>query len=766
MGDINIILDGQTFSVPEERARAILASDPTARIETDADRNTRVVEGALEENYGGPAGAINAAALGAARAITLGGTDVAARAVGAEHDIRAVQKQNPIASTVGEIGGTVGAAVLSGGASLAARTPAALATRIGTGIAHTGEGAGVLGRVGMAAVGGAVEGGLQGAGQGISELALSDKPLTSEQIASTMSSRMLFGAGVGGAAGSVAKLAEIGLTKAKGVIEEATARRAALPPGVADDLSALDAKGLRAAKEAEVTSFKTAHAQEIETIEAQRVVQRKELADDLVSFRRETKGQNQFLTTKDVDLPASGELLGAKELGRKAVKANKALDNLFDDPIGLAQKPEVALKALRVQEDAYAKLLERGDDLRAAYLKEGGGGSRAAALDTVQSSLEKNQALQARIQSLTEKPTSPRLVELSDRNAARLTAIEDAKDALAMAAARPKSIGEQMAGGGAFSLVAGAASTIPLVGPLVAPFLGAKAASFVGEKVFGRMTKAVGEVQQRTAKAALAFVDGARKVTPYAPVVATKVLSRVRFAPGDDQEEPKGSHRDRLPALFKARTDEIRSQVTTGPDGKPMMRPEARQTVADQLSPIRALAPKLADQIETVAARRIEFLDSKRPRRPDVAGMPIGPDRWQPSEMEMRKWARYVAAVEDPGGIEERLIDGTVTPEDAEVMRKVYPERMAEITRQIVEQLPTLRATLPYERRLALSIFSGVPVDAAMDPRILSVLQASFTGEPGTEGGSKAPRATPQFGSPRSADKATPAQQRAQGGSQ
>lgn len=127
--------------------------------------------------------------------------------------------------------------------------------------------------------------------------------------------------------------------------------------------------------------------------------------------------------------------------------------------------------------------------------------------------------------------------------------------------------------------------------------------------------------------------------------------------------------------------------------------------------------------------------------------------------MEMRTFARYAAGVEDPGGIEERLAAGSVTPEDAEVMRAVYPERMAEITRQIVEKLPELQASLPYARRLALSVFSGVPVDAACHPRIMRVLQASFTEEPGSEGGLQAPMPQPAFGSVKNQD-ATASQQR------
>ncbi len=109
------------------------------------------------------------------------------------------------------------------------------------------------------------------------------------------------------------------------------------------------------------------------------------------------------------------------------------------------------------------------------------------------------------------------------------------------------------------------------------------------------------------------------------------------------------------------------------------------------------------------------------------------------------------------------LFQMRVAPEDAEAYNAVYPERAAHFKQQILEQLPTLRAALPYKRRLALSIFSGMPVDAAMHPQILAVLQASFAAEPGSEGGTQAPRAQPQFGSvKKSVGEPTPAQERAQ----
>jgi hypothetical protein len=95
-------------------------------------------------------------------------------------------------------------------------------------------------------------------------------------------------------------------------------------------------------------------------------------------------------------------------------------------------------------------------------------------------------------------------------------------------------------------------------------------------------------------------------------------------------------------------------------------------------------------------------------------------------------------------------------------MREVYPEIFLDITRQLFAALPTLREQLPYHRRLAWSVFSGVPVDAAMDPQVLDVLQSVYKAEPGTAGGVRPPMPSPQFGSVR-AEPATAAQTRSQG---
>jgi hypothetical protein len=284
-------------------------------------------------------------------------------------------------------------------------------------------------------------------------------------------------------------------------------------------------------------------------------------------------------------------------------------------------------------------------------------------------------------------------------------------------------------------------------------------------KKLGANTAAAAE---RGSKAVQTFLDVTQKATPHAPIIATQVLGAVRYSQPDKPQRSKrlkqetAGKRLHLADAFKARADELRSQMTVAPDGSLQMHPAAREKMAEQLAPIRAVDPVLADRIETNKARAIAFLASKLPKKPDIAGMSIGPDTWKPSDMEMRTFARFVHAVEDPHGVLERLSSGTVSPEDAEAVRSVYPEMHADITQQIIAEVSALKKPLPYQRRLALTIFTGVAVDPALDPRVLNVLQASFAREEGTEGGVQAPVAQPAFGSV-SKETGTPSQQRQEG---
>ena len=774
MGDtVNMVKGGEVYAVPADQVQELLNRNIGFQVQSAAQQAEAVTEGVRQDTYGGVSGKIAAGAAALARGATGGLSDVAGAALGIGDDLAALRDVNPTISTVGEIGGAVGGAFLPG--SVVGRV-----AKIGSRIS---EGGGIV----RAGLGAGVEGGLLGLGQGASELALSDDPLTAERVGSVLSSNMLFGGAIGAGTGIAAKVLEKGLVRSKAALDEGI-EAAAAAPKVADDLASMDAAGLRAAREAE-----------LEQLAANQVTAKAATVDDITRYRATVKEANPWL------------VIDAGENAAQLNKSTRSLRGLMDDPQGLAKNPTQALKALRIQEQALTKSIGEADEIAAklaaqnkrlakdlaleletlpddaaevvlsgraarryasaADVKVAGkgeaatvrisredagkflenlatgavGGQADQALKRLPELVDANRALQAKIESAS----LPKIELTSDR----LKAIDAARDALSTGG-RPKGMLEQLASGSVFGAAASAAAAIPVIGPAIAPFAGMKAAQFVGEKVFGRMAKAGADGAARMSSAIGKFVDAAQRAAPVAPVLATQVLSSVRYAAShDDDSKPT------LASSYKARADEIRSQVGIAPDGSLIMRPEVRQQVADRLAPVRAGNPMLADKMETIAARRFEFLANKLPRRPDLGGMQSGPDRWQPSDMEMRQFARYAAAVEDPHGVVERLAGGTVTPEDAEAMRAVYPEMMQDIIQQIVADLPKLKAGLPYQKRLALSVFAGVPVDDAMNPAILATLQASYDNEEGSEGGSQAPRARPAFGSVKSQD-ATPAQER------
>lgn len=726
--------DGDVVPVPDDQVRRHL--DIGYRPATDQQAGAALTQVAAPTDAASTAAGLISAGLSGA---TLGGSDALLAGIGTKgstNAIRQVREAHPVASGIAEAAGAIAPAFLSGGASLPAGAVGTAGREIGA-----LAGGGLRGAI----AGGAAEGALYGAGSGVSQLALSQDPLTWERAAATLSSNALYGAATGGVVGAGANLVERGLTRAGKYLEDGLAARAAREAdeaqaaNVAPDLVGLDAKGLRAAREAELAN-----------VEAARVPQRQQLVDDLGAFRAETRDQKLYLATKDADVKGIGDI---KQMAKVSLDADRKIDRLLNNPIQLAENPKYALGALQQQENALGKIVKNEAALRAVFAADETG-TRAAALDAIGPALDRNRALQGRIRELAAEPAS-----------ARLTAIDAAKEALSLP--KPKapepSLLEKAASGGLFGAITGAAAHIPVLGqiPGVAHLIGAKGAEAITGLVFGRLGKATGAIAERTAKAVDAMAGAAKAARPIAVPLATQTLAAVRYAPSQDKVAQE--HKT-LPALFKARTDEIKSQTAYDASGIPRMRPEARRAMAETLKPIRSVDPIMADRIETIAARRIEYLSSLIPRQPEFGTPQVGGRPWQPSDMVMRGWARSAAAVEDPHGVEERAINGSLTHEDAAAYWAVYPENAMHFQRSVLERLTDLQKTLPYARRLSLGIFAGVPVDPSMNPRVMAQLQSQFPDEPGSQGGTQAPKPAPQMGSiKKSADAPTPAQNRAQG---
>lgn len=677
---------------------------------------------------------------GVGSALTLGATDLLQRHMNeldplGNEGARTRAELNPGARIAGEVVGSLAPVIpLKGGAGRAlGSTPAGLVERAGAAAGRVG-GKGFKGT----ALRGATEGGLSAVGSTVSQLALDDGPITAERIAGSLGSNVLFGVGIGSGTSILGKAAGKGLSKAKGVVDDATARIGRIGEAVPGSQVVDDLRAYRGAVD-DVNPFIAAEG------EAKKVLTRSKQAI------------RYALDNPDGLARSPGRVMDALE--REGTALKRAIADAPEMAAKLAKEDAKLIKTLAAAIDAGGEAVELEGKLARRYAdftdtRLPKGGKVAVPLEeaaSFRSAFEAGEVAGRRQQSLSQLP------DLLAKNKAMQegvkAAIEAAQPSLLQRGAEKglKAIAGRVVGGGVGAVFGGG----------IGAWVGAEAGDALVNLVVPRMGKASAEVSKRISGALDVFMSGAKAAERVAPIAATKVLTSVAFGPETEPQRRQVPSKDGLVTAYRKREAEIRAQTTLDPATmKPVMKPQARAQVAERLKGVRALQPVLADRIETVAARKMAFLADKLPKRPDAFATTLGPDRWHPSPMQMAKFARYVAAAEDPAGIVERLNDGSLTPEDAEVLKGVYPEMFAALQAELVARLPQLQKELPYQRRLMLSILTGVPVDPSMQPAVLRQLQASFTNEPGTEGGVQAPVAKPQFGSI-SKQEATPAQTRA-----
>lgn len=730
------------------------------RSETGDDFREREDSARKEREHGGIGSKIANVVEGGINSATLGLYDAAGGLVHGD-DFRTRRKESKEVNAgydfAGEALGYLAPSVLLKSAGTAGRiaraTPVGAAERLGAKIGATGASSGLAGRAAAKGAGFAVEGGIVGAGETLSDYALATTELERERAAASLGSNVLFGAAVGGGIGAGSELVATGVRRAKKLADD-LGERMAKRAEVSSEVAALDKEGLLALKRERGAAIGREAVEDAKAILDDQTAWRA-LSDDDASILQKARRKLRDDITNNAKLTSERPsnllrpLYQEEEVLRKAIansdtllkeaaERESRLIKTLDDHISDFKKPV----RFRKQEGAiFGSVFDRKVNKKGVLLDKpsleafrdrlSNGAYRrvqAEGLEGLPEILDANMAIQAKVKSVVEK-TAPGMVE-----------IESALDALK--GGGKKGIVEKTAENAVYGGAVGALSA-------VMPFpAAAMVASRVSERitdlVLGRMGKGAAKAAKSTKAVVDQFVDVGAKTLQKTPPLATKVLAGVRYAdetPPISAALPKAT----LVREYKAREAEIYSQVTRGPGGI-TMRPQARMKLAERLSGVRAASPELADSLETIANRKIAFLAEKLPKRPDFMEHSVGPDSWHPGNSEIRAFARYMAAAENPAGVEERLADGTITPQDVEAYRTVYPERYNALRNDIAARLPELQETLPMAKRMALSIFTGLHVEPSLEPSIFERIQAQFSDEPGTQGGTQAPQAQPNFG--------------------
>lgn len=145
------------------------------------------------------------------------------------------------------------------------------------------------------------------------------------------------------------------------------------------------------------------------------------------------------------------------------------------------------------------------------------------------------------------------------------------------------------------------------------------------------------------------------------------------------------------------------------------------------VSGLASTAPGLAMQTSIQAQNAAGFLLSKAPKNPN-AGLPAFHQPWVVSQAELAKFYRYVDAAERPVDVLRNLAkNGSVTKEEVETLRTLYPRLIEDYKTKMMNRLLEYKEPLTYNQRRALGKLFGDGF-AQTDPRRTALLQAMHAG--------------------------------------
>lgn len=127
----------------------------------------------------------------------------------------------------------------------------------------------------------------------------------------------------------------------------------------------------------------------------------------------------------------------------------------------------------------------------------------------------------------------------------------------------------------------------------------------------------------------------------------------------------------------------------------------------------------------SVAARAVQYLQTLKPNL-TPQGLLDAPRK--PNDFEVAKYDRALDIAEQPLTVLKHMNHGTLLPEDVISLRTIYPSLYSSLSQKIVNQIIDLKDkknSIPYPKRMTLSLFLGQPLDSTLTPQAIQGIQMS-----------------------------------------
>lgn len=749
------------IEVPEQ-PEITLPTTPIESVQIDSDsQNTlqpedmRAVEQeiAFQRKYGDSP--VSALATGAARGATLGLSDKFIESLGGREFLEQTLKRNPGLSTTGEVVGTLGAAIPTGGESLLAKGAAAVTGPI-RGVIKAGNaleravvqaidksGSKVLAREIVKkslakAAGGALEGAALNTGHLITEDAVGEADFNAQNLLAHVGTGALYGGIIGGTIPGLSKAASSAGKTSKELFGKVASKY------VDAKTAAQELLGIPLAKELKFEQFQSG----------------KDMLEDLPRWLREdlqigTAKNNreiaqrisnlQSAAGKDIDV-ALGEIdsevmKDPMKMAAASQYRQRVLSNLANEVETNFLKPNESWESLGAQNSKVSALVR---DIRSKA--EAPGFAIAKDLNAVKRKL--NDIAENFYEGGPNK--RPKISEQAAMKAASLTkeAVNDYAQLV------NKDVADRVSKANqnyfyASSVLPNFLKKIAKAGATkVSPFELVQAiASYGIGDIYGLTLYGGKKLLESDIKRRMVINMGLQKA---ADNVASKVSSSVeRFL--------KGTSRIGRPASLDVllASPLAKKETDSGKMESPKKRKEAFENITKNLvdlksdpekllektvragAPLSAAAPATAEALGISLVNAVNFLNSKIPKNPYDAELPGGkPKEWVPSSMQMAKFERYLQAVEDPLSVLEELQSNAITKEHIEALKAVYPKLYDYVRTVTYDQLREHPDSVSYSKKIQLSLLLNIPTDSSLLGKNIAALQMAFGPEqsqtPGT----------------------------------
>lgn len=136
-------------------------------------------------------------------------------------------------------------------------------------------------------------------------------------------------------------------------------------------------------------------------------------------------------------------------------------------------------------------------------------------------------------------------------------------------------------------------------------------------------------------------------------------------------------------------------------------------------------APNVSAAIHQSLMTGAQFLAAKLPHPPSQ--MLLSANEWTPSKAQKQTFMTYYRAVNEPLSALKDIKSGTLNQETMEALQATQPQLLNEMRKSVMEHLDPKKARkLPYGVKIALSKFMGQPLDEGMLPSVIMSNQEVF----------------------------------------